>query len=127
MSERFYRLIIGTTILLLLFFKLQPYAYILIGLLLLEGVTNFRLPVILAKMRHREDYMFPLVEEGQYRVNFEAERAARFAFSTVLICSLFLFYEQAWFFAWFLGTMLVIAGISNFCPMIIFLRWVGFR
>lgn len=127
MSERFYRLIIGVTILLLLLFEKQTYAYVPIGLLLFEGVTNLRIPVILSRMRNREDYIFTPIADGQYRINFEAERVARFAFSAVLVCSLFLFYEQAWFFAWFLGSMLVIAGISNFCPMIIFLRWIGFR
>jgi hypothetical protein len=127
MSERFYRLIIGATIILLLIFKQQTYVYILIGLLLFESLTNIRIPAVLARIRGRQDYILPLPEDGEYSLNFESERVARIVFSAVLTASLFLFYEQAWFFAWFLGTMLIIAGISNFCPMIIFLRWLGFK
>ena len=127
MNERFYRLIVGGTILLLLTLNQLTYVYILIGLLLFEGLTNIRIPAVLARARGRQDYILPLPEEGEYKVNFESERVARLIFSAVLTASLFIFYDQAWYFAWFLGIMLVIAGLNSFCPMIVFLRWAGFR
>ena len=127
MSERFYRLLIGISTLLLLFFNQEAYISILIGLLVLEGITNIRIPSVLSRIRNRESYILPPLESGQYRINFESERMGRFVISTVLTCSVFIFYEQAWFLSWFLGTMLTITSISNFCPMLIFLRWVGFK
>jgi hypothetical protein len=35
--------------------------------------------------------------------------------------------EQIWFFPWFIGFMLFMAGMTNICPMVMGLRWIGFR
>ena len=136
MNERSYLFLVGTTVLLLLFFNIETYLYGLAAIFAIEGITNLRVPIVMAKIMGQSDY----TQKGTLRhtpddmseatfhprFNFEAERMVRFVFAIILIFSL-IFFEQIWFFPWFMGIMLIIAGISSFCPMIWFLNWLGFK
>ena len=60
-------------------------------------------------------------------ISFDAERVLRLLVAGMLVVTFVLFKEQAWFFPWFIGFMLFMAGMTNICPMVMFLRWLGFR
>lgn len=136
MNERSYLFLVGATVLLLMFFNIETYLYGLAAIFAIEGITNWRLPIVMAKIMGQSDYaqratLRPILDgmsEATFhpRFNIEAERMVRFVFSIILIFSL-IFFEQLWFFPWFMGIMLIIAGLSGFCPMIWFLNWLGFR
>ncbi len=125
MSERVFRLIQGAILLLLLFLQSEALIYGYIALLLFEGITNWRVPILVSKIRY-----------GKFRestdlecksIPFDAERALRLVVAGLLIISYILFPSHLWFFPWIVGFMLFMAGITNICPMAMMLRWVGFR
>lgn len=125
MSERIFRLIQGACLLLLLFFQQEPLIHAYIALLLFEGITNWRIPILVSKLRYGE------VREPSgtscRNIPFDAERALRLVVAGLLIISYILFPTQLWFFPWIIGFMLFMAGITNICPMAMILRWIGFR
>jgi len=125
MTERFYRLIIGSTLLVLLYFKLDTAIYIYIAWLLFEGVTNFRIPRLISIARYgKESVDKPC---GNCKFDFEAERMLRIVVAAMLFVTIYFIPDQAWFFPWFVGFMLTLAGISNLCPMVMGLMKIGFR
>lgn len=124
-----YRLIVGMILLIGLYLD-QPYLiYGLIGVVLFEGITNLRIPVVINKLYPSEGYQ----QEGtlsipfKQRFNFEAERAWRLLLGFVLIIVYVLFYDVAWPFAWFMAFAIVGAGLSGVCPLFMSLKWLGFR
>ena len=128
MSERIFRLVLGASLLLLLFFDLETAIYAYIVLLTFEGVTNWRVPILVSKARYGSAFEAEkILSEGCAQTGFDAERALRLIVAAMLVVSYILFREEAWFFPWFIGSMLLLAGITNICPMVMALRWVGFR
>jgi hypothetical protein len=125
MSERTFRIILGSALLLLLFLQQQMLIYAYIGLLIFEGMTNWRIPILVSKIRYSEsrDVTSPECQ----RFNFEAERMLRLVVASLLIISFVMFNDQLWIFPWFIGFMLFMAGLTNICPMAMVLRWSGFR
>ncbi len=128
MTERSFRFILGAALLLLLFFRFDMGVYIYIGVLLFEGITNWRVPIVVSKLRYGADYSpsMPVSEECS-AIPFDAERVLRIVVAGLLILTFVLFKEQVWFFPWFIGFMLFMAGMTNICPMVMFFRWLGFR
>ena len=130
MSNRQYRLFFGALLLFALYFELAIVVYFLIGLSLIEAITNLRVPKLISLFRHRHNGD-PL--EGsigidfKVRSNFEAERAWRITVATILSISVFIFPEILWFRPWFMGIAILGAGISGVCPMFLALRWLGLR
>lgn len=132
LSERFYRLIVGGLLLALLYFELAGVISILISVLLWEGITNFRIPLILSGIRLARNGSFGDSSElspGAYltRIAFDAERAWRLTVAGILVLSVFVFNEQLWFFPWFMGFAIFGAGLSGVCPGLISLKLIGFR
>ena len=128
MTERSFRFILGAALLLLLFFSLDMGIYIYIGILLFEGATNWRIPIIVSKLRYGAAYdQADLTGSECAAISFDAERVLRLLVAGMLVVTFVLFKEQAWFFPWFIGFMLFMAGMTNICPMVMFLRWLGFR
>jgi len=128
MSERGFRLVLGTVLLVLLYLDLELGIYAYIGVLVFEGVTNWRIPMMVSKIRYGSDYD-PVegLSPGCARIPFDAERALRLIVAGMLVGTFVLFKEPTWFFPWFIGSMLLLAGIANICPMVMALRWTGFR
>ncbi len=60
-------------------------------------------------------------------IPFEAERAMRLVVALILILPLFFSVEALWIIPWFVASMLLLAGLTNICPMVMFFRWLGFR
>lgn len=125
MSERIFRLIQGACLLLLLFLQNESLIHAYIALLLFEGITNWRIPILVSKLRYGE--FRESTEPGCQGIPFDAERALRLVVAGLLIISYVLFPSLLWFFPWLVGFMLFMAGITNICPMAMMLRWVGFR
>lgn len=125
MTERNFRLLIGVWLVVALVMA-QPLAiYVLMGVLLFEGLTNLRVPLLLA--RFSPQGQAALVEEThQCAIPFEAERALRLLIVVFLGLGLFLS-ELLWWLPWFIGFALIGAGLSGICPMVQALRWIGLR
>lgn len=132
MSERFFRLIVGSLLLAFLYFELQSAIPVMIAILLFEGVSNYRVPMLVTRLRQAGDIAFgdscELMPESQTaRFGFEAERAWRLAVALMLAVSVYAFNEQLWFFPWFMGFAIFGAGLSGVCPVLISLKLLGFR
>ena len=128
MSERVFRLVLGVSLLLMLYLDLEVGIYAYIALLVFEGVTNWRVPIMVSRARFGMQYATDgVVTSGCAQLGFDAERVLRLIVAVMLIVTYVMFREQAWFFPWFIGSMLLLAGITNICPMVMALRWIGFR
>ena len=132
MNDRTYRLIIGALLLVSLYFDLDYLMYSLIALLFFEGVTNWRIPLLIQRVRG--DFLLDISSDSQLapvqrkrRFDFEAERAWRLVVSILLLVTYVLFYTKLWFFPWFMGFAIFGAGVSGVCPVLIAIRWSGCR
>jgi hypothetical protein len=132
MNERTYRLILGGALAVSLYFDVHKVVLIIISLLFVEGLTNWRVPILLSHLRHRSPgsvldrsaSLFPLKRR---KFNFDAERAFRLVFAGVLYLTYVVFNQTLWVLPWFIALSLVAAGLSGFCPMVIILHRLGFR
>ncbi|HEX5636631.1 MAG TPA: DUF2892 domain-containing protein [Gammaproteobacteria bacterium] len=127
MSERLFRIILGLSLLVFLAVDIPELVYAYIGMLMFEGITNWRIPILVSKARYGDKYMEAVNACSGVKLNFEAERMLRFLVAVLLVLSYILFNEMLWFFPWFIGVMLLLAGLTNICPMVMALRWVGFK
>ena len=125
MSERFFRVLLGGALLLMLAMQWDGGVYAMIGLLLFEGITNQRIPLLVSRLRgdHERSKSIPVPA----RVAFDAERALRLTFAVVLGISFVFFRDLLWFVPWFLGMALFMAGITGVCPVVIAYKRMGFR
>src|SRR5512139_3697323 len=126
MSDRAYRLILGTLLLVSLYFEIGYLMHFLIGLLFFEGATNLRMPFLLRKLQRESaaDSNPPPVQL-KTRFNLEAERAWRLIVGLMLLITYVLFYDKMWFFPWFMGFAIFGAGASGVCPVLIGVKWAG--
>ena len=128
MSERIFRVILGATLMLLLYLGSEIGMYVFIAILAFEGITNWRVPVLVSRLRYGSRYEATnRADAREVRIPFDAERALRLVVALMLIGTFVMFREPTWFFPWFVGSMLLLAGFTNICPMVMALRWVGFR
>lgn len=130
MSERVFRIILGAVLLAALYFDLRPVIYGFIAVMLIEGITNWRIPILVSHLQGASGANVSgcTLSPGELaRINFEAERALRLAVAVFLIISYLVFSKELWFFPWFIGFALFGAGLSGICPMVMGFRWLGFR
>lgn len=135
MSERVFRLISGMALwAILLFSTIYQNNHLMIAfciILLFEGITNWRIPSLISRLRsghvHDNDVSMTDVSQLTGFRRIEAERMIRFMIVLFLFVSYFSFPDVLWFFPWYVAGMMIVAGISNICPMVMFLRWIGFR
>ncbi|MDO8706343.1 MAG: DUF2892 domain-containing protein [Sulfuricaulis sp.] len=130
MSERIYRLLVGLSVLSILYLDSKPAMYVVIAVMVFEAVTNWRIPLLVSRIRYGKTEMSKLANRasgGGNRFQFEAERALRLLFSSVLLVTYILFNKNLWLFPWFAGFALAVAGLSGICPMLLFLEKLGFR
>ena len=126
MTERRYRLLIGIWLVLALVLEWSAAIYGLMGLLLFEGLTNLRIPMLLTRFYPQ---VLPAVGESDHQcvISFEAERALRLLIVVFLALALSILPAMLWWMPWFIGFALIGAGLSGVCPMVLALRWVGMR
>ena len=130
MSNRLYRLLYGALLLVGLYFDQALLINILIGLAVFEALTNLRIPKLISQLRFGNEGD---PQEGtigidfKVRTNFEAERGWRISVAAMLLLSILVFPKMLWFFPWFMGFAIMGAGASSVCPVLLFIRWIGFK
>jgi hypothetical protein len=128
MTERTFRLILGGTLLLILLSESIFLLYLYIGVVAFEGLTNWRIPQLISKLRYGKGHSDPSGREtSKATFNIDAERVLRLVIAAILIVSVFLFPKVLWFVPWFVGFALTMAGMTGICPMAIFIKKMGFK
>ena len=133
MSERQFRFIMGVTLWLVLvysaFYETMMPLFIFVSILLFEGITNVRLPGLINRLRYGKTSPEP--EESPCNVKWlnkiESERILRFIVSVFVLVPFYVIPEMIWFIPWFVASMLILAGITNICPMVMFMKWAGLK
>ena len=127
-----YRAILGFLLLLALTLDLEVLLYCIIVVLFIEGITNVRVPKLVCRFRSCLNNKANTIEythdpfNASYRFNVESERVWRLLVGLLLAVT-FYFYQQLWFFPWFMGFAIFGAGISGVCPLLFGIRWAGFK
>lgn len=125
MTERIYRIILGVSLLTILYFDVHYALYFYVALIMLEGITNFRMPIVITFFRTGEKPQY--VSSSTARFNFDAERMLRIVIAILVFISFTIYPDALWFFPWFIAIMLLSAGITNNCPMFLLIKWAGFK
>ena len=127
MTDRNYRLLFGLAILVVLYFDLTYVMYGLIGLILTEGVTNWRIPLLVSRFTQQPGAHALPMESFDFKWPLHGERAWRLVVGFMLLLTAVLFNEIAWFLPWFMGFAIFGAGVSGVCPVLLGLRFAGCR
>ncbi len=133
MSERTFRFLLGFilwgSLIYSAYFETPMPIYALSAFLLFESLTNWRFTLIVSRLRfgrstehHSEDSC-----THSWLYHIDSERALRFIIAAFILIPVFLLPELLWFLPWFTAAMLIMAGITNICPMGMFLKWSGMR
>lgn len=131
MSDRVYFFLFGLCLLIALYFESTVMAYVLIAIIILEGLTGITISNLTQKMRniHLSSELLEIGNESKF--NFEALRAWRLMVGFVILVSYVAVHEYdmeaLWFFPWFLGFAVLGAGVSGICPVYFAFRWLGFK
>jgi hypothetical protein len=118
----------GIILIMIQFIGSNMLLYCFIGVLIFEGITNWRIPLLISRIRSGR---VPRVREEGTResasIPFDAERAFRLIIAALLIVSIFVFPDALWFIPWFIGFGVGMAGVTGVCPMAMALKKAGFR
>lgn len=131
MTERLYLFLVGAFILFALYLQNNTLIYGLAVFLSLEGISGVRLTRLLQKAR-RVSLGTGLVEfNTEARFDIDGLSAWRILVAIVLVTSYGLMHEYGydvlWFIPWFMGFAILGAGASGICPVLLALRWAGFK
>ncbi len=127
MTERTFRILLGSVLIALLYFGRSEWIAAYIIVILFEFATNWRIPVLVSRFRFGDEKYAGPTFAGNTRFNFEAERALRFVVAVFIGVSIWVVGDPLWFFPWFVAFMLLGAGLTNICPMGMALRRIGFK
>lgn len=131
MSERIYLFLVGVYILVALYLGIDLMIYALSLWLLIEGVTDIRLTRFSQKLLGRTVPAGLIVFRSKARIDFDSFRMWRITVAVMLGGSFWLLNEHAmefaWFIPWFMGFAIMGAGVSSVCPVLLFIKWLGFR
>lgn len=126
-----YLFLVGAAILAALYFEQTALVFGIAAWMAFEGLTNIRITTLLQKLRHKTLAPGLTVFKSKPRFDFDAFRAWRLSVALFLGGSFLLlqaYHVQVfWFVPWFMGFAIMGAGASGVCPMLLILRWVGFR
>jgi len=104
MSNRIYRLLYGLILLVALYFEVDYLIYALVITGLTEAITNWRIPVLVSRLRYQNDgdpNEGSLGINFKQRIPFDAERVWRILTSIMVVISYLIFPDILWFFTWF--------------------------
>ena len=124
MTDRLYRLIYGSVMLVALYFNINYLVYFLIGLMILEGITNWRIPLMINKLIGLPAKV-NVNADSHCKFSFEAERLWRLMIGVTFLVTYVFFSDPLWFVPWFLALVIFGAGASDVCPGLITLKKVG--
>ncbi|MEJ2059131.1 MAG: hypothetical protein P8Y64_01405 [Gammaproteobacteria bacterium] len=134
MTDRTYRLLLGALLLVLLYFNEAVLVYTVIGVLLFEGLTNLRIPLLFGLLKGPvraapADVTASGVAAAALPgfTTVDAERVWRLVIGGMLLLTYILLYEWLWAFPWFMAFAILGAGVSGVCPVMAFIRWLGFK
>ena len=128
MTERAYRFILGLSIITFLLLEWDLAIYIFLAVFIIEGITNWRIPILISKLRYRnQNFQVSEGENEDYTVNLEAERMLRPTVALFVFLGFIVFPEALWFIPWFVGLNLLIAGTTGVCALVMFYRRIGLR
>lgn len=132
MNQSIYRFFIGALLLIFLYFELDAFMWGLIAVLLLEGITRIRIPLLVTRLlnvsRSSDKAIASSAGSDTYPgIEFSAERMMSLLVGLMLLVSYFWLNDVLWFLPWFLVIALIGSGASGFCPMLIALRRLGFK
>lgn len=132
MTERSFRIILGALLLVALYFGLASVVWGIIGILIFQGITNWRIPILVSRLRYGPGVRVNRccssnADRPLTRINFEGERALCLVVALMLIPTYGPWNAQLWVVPWFIGFALFGAGLSGLCPMVLGLRKLGFR
>jgi len=129
-TDRTYRTLLGVVLLVCLYFDFNWLIYAMILVLLVEGLSNKRVPMLVCSIRNCAskgsfDYVdAELVSESRF--NIESEQVWRLVVAFFLIIS-YSIVDALWFYPWFMGFAIFGAGFSGVCPVLLAIRWAGFK
>ena len=127
MTERWYRLLQGMYLLVALYIENHAMIYTFMIVLTLEALTNIRLTMLLPSVSSSKEVCEDRQNEKCFTFSIDSERLLRLIVVLFLLFSYVLFPEPIWFFPWFVAAMLLLAGITNICPMVMMFQYLGFR
>jgi len=131
MSERAFLFLVGALILAALYFGQDVVIFGLCLWLIFEAVTNIRLTTLSQRLLHKDLKIGLTLFKRKQRFSYDASLAWRLSVALFLGSSFTLLQvynvEVLWFIPWFMGFAIMGAGASGVCPMLLFLRWLGFR
>ena len=130
MTERQFRFVISIFLLLGLYFDLRWAVISIIGVYLMEGVTNVRVPMVIAKLlpqRSSHITCDPGAISVAPRFSIDSEQVLRLIVGGLLLMSYEFYPETLWYLPWLLGFALLGAAITGICPCILGLKTWGFR
>lgn len=131
MSNRVYLFLLGLCILMALYLESDIMIYVLVVILLLEGVTGICLSRLTQKIRNIQLESGLLSYNKTAKFNFDAFRMLRIVLAVVVLGSYIAVHDynidMLWFFPWFVGFAVLGAGVSGVCPIYLAIRWLGFK
>lgn len=134
MSERVFRLIMGGMLFIALtsamILESQMPVHIVLSILAFEAITNWRIPIIITRLRYGEAYKKYIdepVPTNRLLSRLEAERMLRIVVIVFVFLPNIISFQYIEFLPWFVATALVLAGVTNICPMVMSLRSFGMR
>ena len=131
MSERLFLFVVGAYILTALYVDINTMVYLLCAWLLFEAITDIRLTGLSQTLLRKTVPAGLTVFQTHTRYNFDSFRAWRITVAVMLGGSFILLneydFEMMWFIPWFMGFAILGAGVSGVCPVLLFIRWLGFK
>ena len=126
MSQAMYRFIVGALLLFFLVLDLKLGILFIISFISIEVLFDRLAPNVVNKIRGLEiDRSF--AQNKDYKFNYDTERVFRLCIVFFVLLGTYFLPNQFWFMPWFIALMLFMSGITNVCPMALFLKWMGFR
>lgn len=127
MTERWYRAIQGVYLLAALYLENDTMMYTFLGVLVFEVVTNLRIPHVVTRLRYGTGSIDLSRGVVQCALEVDSERMLRVVVVLLLMVGYVLFPGPVWFFPWFVAAMLLLAGITNICPMVMMFQFLGLK
>jgi hypothetical protein len=130
-SERFYIFIVGLLLVASLYFEQHQMVYVISAWLMLESLTNIRVPKLLQKARKVELTPDMRTPDKPHRYEYSAIRAWHFMFALIVLTTSILVNQYAidmlWPLPWMLALTALAAGITTICPLYSLLVYAGFK
>jgi hypothetical protein len=130
MTDRIYRTILGLVMLLALYFESSITIYALVVVMLLEGITRYSVPRLIGVVGDKAGIAALAYQPEpcslHSRFNFDSELMWRMVVAALVLMT-YSFNGYFWFFPWFMGFTIFGAGVSGICPVLMAIRWTGFK